>query len=55
MSGSAAELRGRVPAIGADRDEVLRQWLSAGPDEIARWRAAGVFGGAASAAGDAAG
>jgi crotonobetainyl-CoA:carnitine CoA-transferase CaiB-like acyl-CoA transferase len=44
MSGSAAELRGRVPAVGADRDAVLAGWLRAGPDEIARWREAGAFG-----------
>ena len=52
MSGTAAELRGRVPAIGADCDDVLREWLSARPDEIAGWHEAGVFGGAASARGE---
>jgi CoA:oxalate CoA-transferase len=52
MSGAAAELRGRVPAIGADRDAVLAEWLSAGPDEIAGWAEAGVFGAATSAGGE---
>jgi len=49
MSGTAAELRGRVPAIGSDRDAVLAEWLTADATEIARWGAAGVFGAAASA------
>ena len=47
MSGTAAELRGRVPATGGDRDAVLAEWLAADAAEIERWRAAGVFGGAA--------
>ena len=44
MSASAAELRRRIPAIGADRDAVLADWLAATPAEIDRWRDAGVFG-----------
>ena len=51
MSGSAAELRGRVPAVGADRDAVLKEWLSAGPDEIARLREARAFGDASGGSG----
>ena len=52
MSGSAAELRGRVPAIGADRDEVLREWLAAtaGRDRGAGARRASSAERAASAA-----
>jgi hypothetical protein len=42
-------LRGRVPATGSDRDAVLAEWLAAGPVELERWRAAGVFGAAAPA------
>jgi len=38
-----------VPAIGGDRDAVLAEWLTAEATEIERWRAAGVFGAAASA------
>jgi crotonobetainyl-CoA:carnitine CoA-transferase CaiB-like acyl-CoA transferase len=44
MSASAAALRRRIPAIGADRDAVLADWLAATPAEIDRWRDAGVFG-----------
>jgi len=46
MSGARAELRGVVPAVGADRDAVLAEWLGARPEEIARWRDAGAFGAA---------
>jgi CoA:oxalate CoA-transferase len=44
MSGARAELRGRIPAIGADRDAVLAEWLAATPAEIGRWRDHGTFG-----------
>jgi crotonobetainyl-CoA:carnitine CoA-transferase CaiB-like acyl-CoA transferase len=27
LSGTRAELRGAVPAIGADRDDIMRDWL----------------------------
>jgi crotonobetainyl-CoA:carnitine CoA-transferase CaiB-like acyl-CoA transferase len=43
MSGSDAELRGRVPAIGADADAVLGEWLGLGAAELARLRATGVM------------
>jgi crotonobetainyl-CoA:carnitine CoA-transferase CaiB-like acyl-CoA transferase len=49
MSGTAAELRGRVPATGSDGDAVLAEWLAAGSAELERLRAAGVFGGGAPA------
>ncbi|MEO5882643.1 MAG: CoA transferase, partial [Caldimonas sp.] len=44
MSGTAAQLRGRVPAAGGDGDAVLAEWLAADAGEIEGWRAAGVFG-----------
>jgi crotonobetainyl-CoA:carnitine CoA-transferase CaiB-like acyl-CoA transferase len=44
MSGASAELRGRVPGVGADGDAVLGEWLALGPDELERLRAGGVFG-----------
>lgn len=44
MLGASAELRGRVP--GADGDAVLGERLVIGADDVARLRAAGVFGAA---------
>ena len=44
MSAARAELRSRVPSIGADRDAVLAAWLAATPAETAAWRDGGAFG-----------
>ena len=44
MSAARAELRSRIPPIGADRDAVLADWIAATPAEVAGWRDAGVFG-----------
>ena len=46
MSGTRSELRERVPAVGADGDAALHDWLSLGSVELARLRANGVFGAA---------
>ena len=44
MSGSASELRGRVPQVGGDSDAALRDWLGLSPVERAALRKAGAFG-----------
>jgi crotonobetainyl-CoA:carnitine CoA-transferase CaiB-like acyl-CoA transferase len=41
--GSRAELRRRIPAVGADRDAVLADWLAATPTRSTLARR-GVFG-----------
>ncbi|MEO8523486.1 MAG: CaiB/BaiF CoA-transferase family protein [Caldimonas sp.] len=46
MSGASAELRDRVPDVGADGDTVLGEWLSLASDELAALRDAGAFGAA---------
>jgi crotonobetainyl-CoA:carnitine CoA-transferase CaiB-like acyl-CoA transferase len=46
MSGTRAELRGHVPEIGEQRDEILRDVLNLDAAEIGRLRSAGAFGGA---------
>ncbi len=44
MSRASAELGERGPAVGADGDAVLGDWLALGPAEIDALRAAGAFG-----------
>ena len=45
MSGARAELRGRIPAIGADAEALLGDWLAMDAGEVERLRAAGAIGG----------
>jgi crotonobetainyl-CoA:carnitine CoA-transferase CaiB-like acyl-CoA transferase len=44
MSGARAELRGRIPGIGADSEAALRDWLALDGGAVDRLRAAGAFG-----------
>ena len=44
MSGARAELRGRIPGIGADSAAALCDWLALDGDAVDRLRAAGAFG-----------
>lgn len=46
MSGASAALGERVPALGADGDAVLGDWLALGAAEVDALRAAGAFGAA---------
>jgi crotonobetainyl-CoA:carnitine CoA-transferase CaiB-like acyl-CoA transferase len=46
MSGTRAELRERVPAVGADTGAALKDWLVLTSVELARLRANGAFGAA---------
>ncbi|MEO6743705.1 MAG: CoA transferase [Caldimonas sp.] len=44
MSGARAELRGRIPGIGADVEATLNDWLALDAGAVDRLRAAGAFG-----------
>ena len=46
MSGTRAELRGRVPEVGEQRDAILRDVLQLDAAEIERLKSRGAFGAA---------
>ena len=43
--GRAPELRGRIPAIGADAEALLSDWLAMDAGQVDRLRTAGAVGG----------